>query len=133
MGALVALAIKGETIDQIAVFHPEIGVWVKQRLLRPVEGEIKPFMFREFVLYQADNDFYALTAQRQQFGILHLEGAEHASVSVGPADIEVMQGNRLYVFSPKTGLWSAGVEVRVLPTAASPKREGPAEARKPTE
>jgi RNA polymerase sigma factor (sigma-70 family) len=122
-GDLAALAIKGKTIDQIAVFSAEFGIWIKQRLLRPVEGEISPYIFGGFVLYQAGNDFYALTAQRPRFGILHLEGAEQTTVSIGTADIEVMQGNRLYVFSPKTCLWSTGVEVHVPPAAASPRGE----------
>ena len=76
---IAALAIKGKTIDQIAVFSPQRGVWVKQRLLRPVEGEIYPFIFGEFVLYQAGNDFYVLTKKRLWFQVLHLEGAEPVS------------------------------------------------------
>jgi RNA polymerase sigma factor (sigma-70 family) len=126
---IAALAIKGKTIDQIAVFNPEGGVWVKQRLLTPVEGEINPFIFGGFVLYQAGNDFYALTKQRLGFAILHLEGAEPATVSVGAAELEVMQGNRLYVFSLKTGMWSTGVQIHVPPAAASPKQENSAEAQ----
>ena len=41
-------------------------------------------------------------------------------------DIEVMQGNRLYVFSLKQGEWSKGVDVYVPPSTGGTKREEPA-------
>ena len=128
---LAAPAIQGKTIDQIAIFNPELGVWEKQRLLRPVEGEITPFVSGGLVLYQAGNDFYVWAARSRRFGVLHLEGAEEATVSfgVGFANVEVIQGNRLYVFSPNMGFWSAGVEVHSLPPAASTKPEEPAGPR----
>lgn len=129
-GDIAALAITGKTIDRIAVFNPEFGVWIKERLVRPVEGEISPRIFGGLVLYQAGNDFYALTTKQRLFGILLLEGAEQATASISTTDIEVMQGNRLYVFSPKTGQWSTGVEVQLPPSAASPEPEEPAGAQK---
>jgi RNA polymerase sigma factor (sigma-70 family) len=132
--AIAALAIKGQTIDQIAVFNPEFGVWIKERLRRPVEGEINPSLVGEFVLYQAGNDFYALTTKANVgFRVLHLEGAEQATVSISTGDIEVMQGSRLYVFSPKTCVWSTGVEVYVPPPGANQKAEAPAGAQEPPE
>ncbi len=115
------------------MFNPEFGVWIKERLVRPVEGEISPRIFGGLVLYQAGNDFYALTTKQRSFGILLLEGAEQATASISTADIEVMQGNRLYVFSPKTGQWSTGVEVQLPPSGANPEPEEPAGAQKPSQ
>ena len=96
----MALAIQGKTIDQIAAFNAEFGVWIEQRLRQPVKEEISPHAFGGIVLYQAGNDFYALTERRLGFIELHLEGDEPATVSFTGVDLEVMQGNRLYVFSP---------------------------------
>ena len=60
----MVLAIQGKTIDQVAAFNAESGVWIKQRLLRPVEEEINPVVYGGTVLYQAGNDFYGATRAR---------------------------------------------------------------------
>ena len=129
-GNITALAIQGKTIDKIAVFNSQFGLWVEQRLLQPVEGEINPIVLGGNVLYQAGNDFYALNERRLGFVILHLEGTEEATVSFTYWDIEVMQGNRLYVFSPKIGEWSKGVDAYRRPIPDSPDRDQPAQAGK---
>jgi RNA polymerase sigma factor (sigma-70 family) len=119
---IVALALQGKTIDQIAAFNAEFGVWIKERLRQPVEEEINPVAVGGMVLYQAGNDFYALTERRLEFVVLHLEGAEPATASFTGVDLEVMQGNRLYVFSPVPGTWSSGIAVYQPPKSVSPKQ-----------
>ena len=82
-------------------------------------------------LYQAGNDFYAFSAKKGTWGVLHLDGNDEAKASIAATDVEVMQGNRLYVFSLMQGEWSQGVDVYVPPSPATPKREEPAGAQKP--
>jgi hypothetical protein len=130
---VAALMIKGKTIDHVAAFSPYTGSWNKQHLLKPIAGEINPAVGQGCALYQAGNDFYAFSAKKGSWGVLHLEGNEEAKAAISPTDIEVMQGNRLYVFSLMQGEWSQGVEVYLPPAAAASKSAGPAEAQKPSQ
>ena len=66
--------IKGKTIDHVAAFSPYTGEWSMQHLLKPVEEEINPVVGPGSALYQAGNDFYAFSARRGTWGVLHLEG-----------------------------------------------------------
>ncbi len=120
---IAALMIKGKTIDHVAAFSPFTGTWSVQHLLKPVEGQINPVVGPGSALYQAGNDFYAFSARRGTWGVLHLEGHEEATATTSPADIEVVQGNRLYVFSLKHGEWSKGVAVYLPPSRPGPGRE----------
>ena len=67
---------------------------------------------------------------RGTWGVLHLEGNEEATATTSPTDIEVVQGNRLYVFSLKKGEWSKGVAVYLAPASVGPNRQEPAAAQK---
>jgi RNA polymerase sigma factor (sigma-70 family) len=130
---IAALMIKGKSIEHVAAFSPYTGNWSMQHLLKPIEGEINPVVGQGCALYQAGNDFYAFSAKKGSWGVLHLEGNEEAKAAISPTDIEVMQGNRLYVFSLMQGEWSQGVAVYVPPSPASPKPAEPAGAQKPSQ
>jgi hypothetical protein len=110
---IAALAIKGKSIDHVAAFN---GGWAVQHLLKPVEGEINPVVGPGFALYQAGRDFYAFSAYAGKWGVLHLEGDEEAKAATSPTNIEVLQGNTLYVFSLMRGEWSKGVAIYVPPS-----------------
>jgi len=127
---IAALMIKGKTIDHVAAFSPYTGNWSMQHLLKPIEGEINPAVGPGCALYQAGKDFYAFSARKGTWGVLHLEGAEEPEAAISPTDIEVMQGNRLYVFSLMQGEWSQGVAVYLPPTPAIPKSEESAEPQR---
>ena len=129
---VAALMIKGKKIDRIGAFTPYWNHWAMQTLREPVEDEINPVVGPGYALYQARNDFYAFTAQKGHFQVLHLEGNEEAKVTISVSDIEVMQGNRLYVFNLKKGAWSNGIEVYVPPSRATGKRAAPSDAQKPS-
>jgi RNA polymerase sigma factor (sigma-70 family) len=129
---IAALMIKGKTIDHVAAFSPYSGHWTKQHLLKPIADEINPVVGPGCALYQVGNDFYAFSAKKGSWGVLHLEGDEEAKAAISPSDIEVMQGNRLYVFSLMQGEWSQGVAVYVPPAPAAPKNAEPREAEKPS-
>jgi RNA polymerase sigma factor (sigma-70 family) len=121
-GDVAALSIWGKTIDQVAAFSPFTGNWVAQMLREPVKDGINPVVGPEWALYQAGNDFYAFSSRRGVWSVLHLEGKEQASVTLSGAAIEVMQGNRLYVFALKHGEWSKPVDVYLPPPTAGPNR-----------
>jgi RNA polymerase sigma factor (sigma-70 family) len=127
---VAALMIKGKTIDHVAAFSPYSGSWSTQHLLKPIADEINPVVGQGCALYQAGNDFYAFSAKKSSWGVLHLERNEEAKAAISPTDIEVMQGNRLYVFSLMQGEWSPGVAVYIPPAPANPKRAEPAAAQK---
>jgi RNA polymerase sigma factor (sigma-70 family) len=129
---IAALMIKGKTIDHVAAFSPYTGEWSRQHLLKPVEDEIYPVVGPGAALYQAGNDFYAFSARRGTWGVLHLEGDEEATATISPTHIEVMQGNRLYVFSLKQGEWSKGLAIYLRPAPAAPKSEEPTGVEKPS-
>ena len=59
------------------------------------------------------------------WGVLHLEGPEEPKIYPMTGDIEVLQGNRLYVFSMTSGSFLPGVEVNLKPfwEKAVPKSE----------
>jgi hypothetical protein len=125
-GDTMALILKGETIDHVAAFSVHTGEWSKQHLLKPVAEQITPAVGAGCALYQAGNDFYAFGALKGTWGVLHLEGDEKAKAALSPQDIEVLQGNRLYVFSLKQGVWSKGVEINLQPFRLEPRRAEPA-------
>jgi RNA polymerase sigma factor (sigma-70 family) len=127
---VAALMIKGKTIDRIAAFSPFRGTWVGQTLLNPIEDELNPLIGPGFALYQAGNDFYAFSAVKGTWSVLHLERNESAVVTTSAEDIEVLQGNRFYVFAVKQGEWSKPVEAYVPPSPASKMPEKPQEGRK---
>jgi hypothetical protein len=119
-GDTVALMIKGKTIDQIAAFSAHTGKWAVQRLLKPVEGVLNPLIGPGSALYQAGNDFYAFSAEKGTWGVLHLEGDEKSLSSVSSTHIEVRQGNMLYVFNLKRGEWSKGIAMNLRPFRQDP-------------
>jgi RNA polymerase sigma factor (sigma-70 family) len=131
---IAALAIKGKRIERIAAFDPASGLWAEQMLLKPVEDELNPAIGPGWALYQAGNDFYAFSTRSEipnpnggisskSWSVLRLEGAEEATVATSAEAIEVMQGNRLYVFTLKAGAWSKPVEAYRPPSAAGLKNE----------
>jgi RNA polymerase sigma factor (sigma-70 family) len=119
----MALMLKGKTIDQIAAFSAYTGEWRTQNLLKPAEELITPVIGPGSALYQVGNDFYAFSAKKGTWGVLHLEAKEEGSSTLSPTDVSVVQGNRLYIFGLKQGEWSKGVEMRLLPPQTNPKRE----------
>jgi hypothetical protein len=124
---VVALAIKGKSIDHVAAFN---GGWAVQHLLKPVEGEMNPAVGPGSALYQADHDFYAFSVKAGKWGVLHLEGGEEAKAAMSPTDIEVLQGNKLYVFSLARGEWSKGVAIYLPPSRPGPGARAPASVPK---
>jgi RNA polymerase sigma factor (sigma-70 family) len=123
---VVALSIKGKTIDHVAVFNTHNGEWSKQHLLKPVEDEINPVIGPGCALYQSGNDFYAFSSSRGKWGVLHLEGDEKPKAKMLLTSIQVLQGNTLYVFSLKFGEWSSGVDVNLHPFQSEPPQAAPA-------
>jgi RNA polymerase sigma factor (sigma-70 family) len=122
----VALALKGKSIDHVAAFSRSTGKWSVQHLSKPAE-EVSPYINGGGAVYQIGNDVYAFSSRAGKWGELHLEGSGKPRVSLSANDIDVMQGNRLYVFSLKHGRFSAGVEVntemfRGEPPGARPAR-----------
>src|SRR5262249_48750312 len=107
----VVLDLKGRSIDQVAAFSKYTGRWSTQRLLKPAEGEIRPIILAGGALYQVENDIYAFGSRGGSWGVLHLEGGEKPKVAPYGNEIEVLQGNMLYVFSLRHARFSAGVEV----------------------
>ncbi len=112
---ILAMALKGKAIDHVAAFSKYTGQWSEQRLLKPVAGVIQPMVGPGSALYQAGNDFYAFSAQKGKWGVLHLEGEAKASGSLSSNHIQVTQGNMLYVFGLKYGEWSPGVAMNLRP------------------
>jgi hypothetical protein len=125
----VALGLKGKAIDHVAAFSKYYAEWSKQHLLKPVEGELTPIIGPGCALYQAGNDFYAFSAMKGKWGVLHLEGDPKAQAVLSPNDVQVQQGNKLYVFSVKGGEWSKGVAVKVRPSRKSAPVTPPARGR----
>ncbi len=118
----VAPILKGKQIDQVAAFSRYTGVWSVQKLTKPAEEEITPYLAPGGAIYQVGNDVYAFSARKGTWGALHLEGNEKPLVSASQSDIEVLQGNKLYVFSIKHGQWSPGVEMYLRPAGPAPDR-----------
>jgi hypothetical protein len=118
----MALFLKGKSIDHVAAFSAYTGEWRTQDLLKPAEEQISPVIGPGSALYQVGNDFYAFSAKKGTWGVLHLEGKEEATSSLSTTDVSVVQGNRLYIFGLKQGKWSKGVEMRLLPPRTDPKR-----------
>jgi RNA polymerase sigma factor (sigma-70 family) len=113
---VMALHLKGKSIDHVAAFSSYTGEWSAQHLLKPAEEQMVPVIGPGSALYQSGNDFYAFGASKGTWGVLHLEGDEKAEAAISPTDISVYQGNRLYIFGLKQGEWSKGVEMRLLPS-----------------
>jgi RNA polymerase sigma factor (sigma-70 family) len=128
---VAALMIKGKTIDYVAAFSAFTGNWVPQKLRKPAEDEINPVLGRGYALYQSGNDFYAFTARKGYWGVLQLDGNEDVKVTTSAEDIEVLHGNKLYVFSVKQGEWSDGVAIYVPPPSAAKKQRPATDAQKP--
>jgi len=121
----LAFILRGKEIDHIAAFSAVTGEWHMQHLLTPIKEEISPAIGPGSVLYQAGNDFYAFSSQKGVWGVLHLDGSEKPKAQLSSTDIEVLQGDRLYVFSLRLGKWSKGVAMNLRPFRelfAAPKK-----------
>jgi hypothetical protein len=121
----VALTLKGKSIDHVAAFSRSTGKWSVQHLSKPAE-EVSPLITLGGAVYLVGNDVYAFSSRTGKWGELHLEGSDKPRVSLSANDIEVMQGNRLYVFSLKHGRFSAGVDVNLKMFRGEPPRAKPA-------
>jgi RNA polymerase sigma factor (sigma-70 family) len=106
---ILCLCMKGETITEIAAFADG---WVPQRLLHPVREEIWPVVGPGAALYQAGNTFYAFSAAAG-WGVLELQDGEKPRAQLGPSEILVQQGDRLYVFPLRTARWSKGIAMKL--------------------
>jgi len=120
----MALYLKGKSIDHVAAFSAYTGEWRTQHLLKRAEEQIIPVIGPGSALYQVGNDFYAFSAKKGTWGVLHLEGKEEATSSLSTTDVSVVQGNRLYIFGLKQGKWSKGVEMGLLPPRTDQKQPG---------
>ncbi len=123
----LAPTFKGQMITQVAAFSRYTGVWAVQKLKKPVEEEITPCMSPGGVIYQVGNDVYAFSARKGIWGALHLEGNEKPKVAASTNDIEVLQGNKLHVFSLNRGQWSPAVEMNLK--SFQRNKPGPAPVR----
>jgi len=121
---VMAFVLRGTEINHVAAFSAFTGEWHMQHLLLPIKTmvggnavieEISPAIGPGSVLYQAGNDFYAFSSQKGAWGVLQLDGSEKAKAQMSSTDIEVLQGNRLYVFSLRLGKWSQGVATNLRP------------------
>jgi RNA polymerase sigma factor (sigma-70 family) len=124
-GDALALELRGKTIDRVAAFSRHTGEWKVQRLLKPAEEELSPCLSPGGVIYQVENDVYTFSARTGTWGVLHLEGEEKPRVAPSETDIEVLHGNRLYVFSLKHGNFSPGVEMNLKPFQRPPQEAAP--------
>ena len=122
----LALQLKGKAIKQIAAFSKYTGKWCIQPLRKAAEDEVVPYLLQGGAVYQVGNDIYAFSSLTGLWGVLHLEGAEKPRVAPSANDIEILQGNKLYVFSLRTGGFSAGVEVNPRPFRSEPRKALPA-------
>jgi hypothetical protein len=117
----LVLILKGKKIDRVAAFSKYIGEWRTQQLARPAEDELTPYVLPGGAVYQVGNDIYAFSATTGTWGVLQLEGEEKPKVSYSPKDIEVLLGNKLYVFSLKHGgTFTPGIEVNLKPFQNQP-------------
>lgn len=121
-GDTLAPILKGKRIDLVAAFSRYTGIWAVLKLAKPAEEEITPNLSTGGAIYQVGNDVYAFSARKGTWGALHLEGTEKPLVSASPNDIEVLQGNKLYVFSLNVGKWTPGVEIYLRPSGPVPDR-----------
>jgi RNA polymerase sigma factor (sigma-70 family) len=121
----LALAYKGESINQLAAFSAHTGNWSTVQLVEPVHESISPAIGPGSALYQAGNAFYAFSSQKGAWDVLQLPAApspqDKPRSSLSPKYISVQQGNQLYVFSLKHGKWSQGATMKLR----AAKKAGP--------
>jgi RNA polymerase sigma factor (sigma-70 family) len=120
----LVLLLRGKKIDRVAAFSKYLGKWRTQQLATPAEEELTPYVMPGGAVYQVGNDIYAFSAATGTWGVLRLDGEEKPRVSASPKDIEVLQGNKLYVFSLKHGSFSPGIEVNLKPFRSEPPAAG---------
>ncbi len=112
---VVALAYKGKSIDHLAVFSARNGEWSQIQLVKPVEDDLCPLIGSSCVLYQAGNVFYAFSIGFGAWDVLQLSGDEKPRASVRENNVQVLQGDMLYVFNVRPGKWSKGIAIKVPP------------------
>ncbi len=120
---VLALLMKGESINEVAAFSPRTGEWASRRLLKPINEQICPIIGPGEALYQEGNNFYAFSAQAGRWDVLSLPEGEKPRASCSPTDITVQQGDRIYVFPLKLAKWSKGIAMKPLRTQPKPAAE----------
>ncbi len=110
----IALAYKGKSIDRVAAFSARTGDWSEVKLVKPVADDLCPEFGHGCALYQAGNVLYAFSFAYGAWDVLELTGAEKARARLLDNNIQVLQGNMLYVLN-RNGKWSKGVAIRVPP------------------
>ncbi len=120
---VLALAMRGETITEIAAFSATTGEWVPQRLLKPVKEQISPGLWLGCALYQEGNNFYAFSAKPGQWDVLSLPDREKPRAEFFGNYISVQQGDQIFVFTLKLAKWSRGVSARPFKLRRKPPAE----------
>jgi hypothetical protein len=99
----------------VAAFSARKGVWSEIKLVKPVEDDFCPAFGPGCALYQAGNVFYAFSIAYGAWDVLQLTGAEKARARLSENNIQVLQGNMLYIFNLRQGRWSKGVAIKLPP------------------
>jgi hypothetical protein len=120
VGHTIALAYEAKEIVDVAAFSGLTGEWSTQLLRKPARDDLAPIIFGECALYQVENDFYAFSAKTGTWGVLALTGTEKPDIDMTMDDVEVLQGNLLYIFSVELGKWSQATPVKLPGSEVQP-------------
>jgi hypothetical protein len=106
---VMALALKGESIAQVAVFCGD--TWLVQELKEPAKGQITPMVAPGVVVYGSGRYVYALSDAMGFWGVLELPEGTEARARFGFGNktlmVEDAKNNRLHIFNATVGRWDS--------------------------
>lgn len=107
VSTVLALALEGDAIRQVAVFDPITGNWHPHDLDEPVQGQAQPVIAAGLVAYGLGRRVYAYSAEAHRWDTLTLpEGSEPAAPVVHAMMVLVEARGTLSTFSSRTGQWT---------------------------
>jgi hypothetical protein len=106
---VMALALKGESISQVAVFCGD--AWLVQELKEPAKGQITPIVAPGVVVYGSGRYVYAFSDPMGFWGVLELPEGTEARARFGFGNktlmVEDTKNNRLHIFNAIVGRWDS--------------------------
>ncbi len=104
---LVALYFKGDSINQIATYIPQLGQWYPIDLKEPAKGNATPIVNTNLAVYALGRRVYGFSTAAHGWDILELpEGAKPGVVTTSNT-ATVEHGDTVYLFNASRGKWTS--------------------------
>ena len=105
-GDVLACAVRGREIKELAAYSGHTGSWHRQPLMTSTKHDVNPIVRSPLAIFQVNDHIYAFSALSGAWDVLRIPKAEKPRV--GLEDVAIVKTEkRIHVFSAKTGRWDS--------------------------